>query len=306
MKILLTGASGLLGLNLGLKIGQTQRIFGLDRGKLRNTPFELIRADLTQPQAVSRLLEQVHPEAILHTAALANLEECETNPQAARLLNAEIPGLLAEAAAKASIRLLHISTDAVFDGTKDGFYSEEDAPNPLSVYAQTKLLGEKNVLSANPAAAIARVNFFGWSLTGTRSLSEFFYNKLSSGQPANGFTDVYFCPLFVGDLAEILLKMLQKDLSGLYHAVGAQALSKYEFGAQIARQFGFDERLIRPVSVSAGGLTARRSPNLRLSVHKLSTALSAEIPGVSTGIQQFYTQSQQGYPQKIRSYAQAG
>jgi len=306
MKILLTGASGLLGLNLGLKIDQTQRIFGLDRGKLRNTPFELIRADLTQPQAVSRLLEQVHPEAILHTAALANLEECETNPQAARLLNAEIPGLLAEAAAKASIRLLHISTDAVFDGTKDGFYSEEDAPNPLSVYAQTKLLGEKNVLSANPAAAIARVNFFGWSLTGTRSLSEFFYNKLSSGQPANGFTDVYFCPLFVGDLAEILLKMLQKDLSGLYHAVGAQALSKYEFGAQIARQFGFDERLIRPVSVSAGGLTARRSPNLRLSVHKLSTALSAEIPGVSTGIQQFYTQSQQGYPQKIRSYAQAG
>jgi len=306
MKILLTGASGLLGLNLGLKIGQTQRIFGLDRGKLRNTPFELIRADLTQPQAVSRLLEQVHPEAILHTAALANLEECETNPQAARLLNAEIPGLLAEAAAKASIRLLHISTDAVFDGTKDGFYSEEDAPNPLSVYAQTKLLGEKNVLSANPAAAIARVNFFGWSLTGTRSLSEFFYNKLSSGQPANGFTDVYFCPLFVGDLAEILLKMLQKDLSGLYHAVGAQALSKYEFGVQIARQFGFDERLIRPVSVSAGGLTARRSPNLRLSVHKLSTALSAEIPGVSTGIQQFYTQSQQGYPQKMRSYAQAG
>ncbi len=304
MKILVTGASGLLGLNLALKMSETHTILGLDRGKLADTPFERIRADLTQPGLASRFLEQIRPDAIIHTAALANLEACEADPAGAYLLNAEIPGLLAEACARNGIRFLHISTDAVFDGVKDGFYTEEDAPNPLSVYARSKLLGEQNVLAANPQASVARVNFFGWSLSGARSLSEFFYNKLSAGQPCNGFSDVFFCPLFVGDLTEALRRMLEKGLAGLYHAVGGEALSKYDFGVRIARQFGFDEGLIRPISVEQGGLTARRSPNLRLSIHKLSTALGVEIPGASTGIAQFYAQARQGYPQKMRSYEQ--
>ena len=96
--------------------------------------------------------------------------------------------------------------------------------------------------------------------------------------------------------------MLEKDLLGLYHAVGSEALTKYEFGLRIARQFGFDEGLVQPISVEESDLTARRSHNLRLSVHKLSTDLGLEIPGVSTGIPMFYTQLQQGYPQKMRSY----
>jgi len=304
MKILVTGASGLLGLNLSLMEIGTHTIVGVDRAKLANTPFELIRAELTQPGLWSRLIDEVRPEAIIHTAANANVDSCESDPQGARYLNGELPGILAASAAQAGVRFLHISTDAVFDGTKDGIYTETDAPNPLGVYAQTKLDGERNVLSANPNAIVARVNFFGWSLSGTRSLSEFFYNKLSAGEQCNGFTDVYFCPLFVGDLAETLVRMLDKGLLGLYHVVGSEALSKYDFGRRIARQFGFDESLVIPKSVEESGLKARRSHNLRLSVNKLSTALGQEIPGVSTGIARFYTQAQQGYPQKMRSYQQ--
>ena len=305
-RILITGASGLLGLNLSLMKFEGHTIVGADRGTLHGTPFELVPADLTQPGAVSRLIKAARPDAIIHTAANANVDACESDPVGARYLNAEIPGLLAEACAQRSVRFIHISTDAVFDGMKPdaGIYTEEDAPNPLSVYAQTKLDGEKAVLSANAAAAIARVNFFGWSISGTRSLSEFFYNKLSAGQPCNGFTDVYFCPMFVGDLARTLLGMLDKNLSGLYHVVGSESLSKYDFGQHIARQFGFDPALVLAQSVEESGLKARRSHNLRLSVHKLSTALGHEIPNVSTGIQQFYTQAKQGYPQKMRSYAQ--
>jgi dTDP-4-dehydrorhamnose reductase len=98
--------------------------------------------------------------------------------------------------------------------------------------------------------------------------------------------------------------VLEKGLSGLYHVVGSEAITKYEFGLRIARQFGFDEDLVQPISVEESGLIARRSHNLRLSVHKLSTDLGIEIPGVSTGIEKFYTQYQQGYPQKMRSYQQ--
>jgi dTDP-4-dehydrorhamnose reductase len=200
--------------------------------------------------------------------------------------------------------LIHISTDAVFDGAKDGVYTEEDAPNPLGIYARTKLDGEASVLAADPQAVVARVNFFGWSLSGTRSLSEYFVNCLTTGNKCNGFNDVWFCPLFVGDLAGILVRMLERGLSGLYHVVGSQALTKLDFGVRIARQFGFDESLIQPISITESGLMATRSPNLRLSVHKLSTDLGIEIPTVSTGIEKFYTQAQQGYPQKMRSYQQ--
>lgn len=306
MKLLITGASGLLGLNFSLLEMGTHTIVGVDRSKLTNPPFDLIRADLLDPQAVDRTLSAAQPDAIIHTAANANVDACESDPAGARLLNAHLPGELAAACAKRGIRFLHISTDAVFDGAKDGFYTEEDAPNPLGVYAQTKLEGERNVLSANPRAAVARVNFFGWSLSGTRSLPEFFVNNLSTGRACNGFTDVWFCPMFVGDLAQTLVRMLEKGLSGLYHAVGSQALTKYDFGVRIARQFGYDSQQVIPISVEEAGLKARRSHNLRLSVHKLSTDLGTAIPGVSTGIAQFYTQRQQGYPQKMRSYAQAG
>jgi dTDP-4-dehydrorhamnose reductase len=304
MKILVTGASGLLGLNLSLGMTETHTIVGVDRSKLAGTPFELLKADLLEPDACFRIISDVHPDAVIHTAANANVDACEFDPEGARLLNAEFPGCIAELCAKLDIRMVHISTDAVFDGALNGVYTEDDRPNPLSVYAQTKLHGERNVISANPDAAIARVNFFGWSLSGIRSLSEFFYNNLSAGRPADGFTDVWFCPMFVGDLADSLVRMLEKGLSGLYHVVGSEALPKYEFGLKIARQFGFDERLIRPMSVEESGLRARRSHNLRLSVHKLSTDLGLAVPGVSTGIAKFYTQYQQGYPQKMRSYQQ--
>ena len=188
----------------------------------------------------------MQPDAIIHTAAIANVDACEIRSETARLLNAEIPGRLAELCAKRGVRLIHISTDAVFDGTKDSVYTEEDAPNPLSIYARTKLDGETAVLSVNADAVVARVNFFGWSLSGKRSLSEYFVNHLSSGKECDGFTDVCFCPLFVGDLADTLVRMLEKDLSGLYHVVGSEAMTKYDFGVKIARQFGFDEGLIRP------------------------------------------------------------
>jgi len=304
MKILVTGASGLLGLNLCLLMQSTHAIVGVDRSRLSGVPFELIRADLLDAQVEHRILDAVRPDWLIHCAAQANIDACEADPALARVLNTELPGELAQACAQRGIRMVHLSTDAVFDGTKDGVYVEEDAPNPLGVYARTKLDSERAVLGANQDALVVRINFFGWSLTGQRSLSEFFVNSLGAGQQVQGFTDVLFCPLFVGDLAELLVKMLAKGLNGIYHVVGSESLTKYDFGVAIARRFGLDERLISPVSVDESTLMAPRSHNLRLSVHKLSTVLGKPIPGFSTGLDKFYTQYQQGYPQKLRSYQQ--
>ena len=304
MKLLITGASGLLGINLAMEAIREHEVIGVDRGKLKSAPFRVLHADILRRDVLDSILDESQPEWLINCAALANLEECEKYPEEAKRLNVDLPAALANACAERGIRFMHISTDAVFDGEKDGAYTEDDVPNPLSFYAQTKLDGEHATFSYNPDAVLARVNMFGWSLTGRRGLGEFFVNNLSEGKNVNGFTDVFFCPMLVNVTARLLLEMLEKNLIGLYHVVGAQAMNKYQFGVEIARTFGLNESLIAPKSVEASELTAKRSHNLRLSTHKLSTALGNEIPHFSTGLTEFYTQFQQGYPQKIRSYQQ--
>jgi dTDP-4-dehydrorhamnose reductase len=304
MKLLITGASGLLGINLALETMREHEVIGIDRGKLQSAPFPVRKANFFQRRVFDPTLDATQPDWVINCAALANLEECEKHPGQARILNTELPRELADACAGRKIKFVHLSTDAVFDGTREDAYTEDDEPNPQGVYSQTKLDGERAVLEAHPHAIVARANFFGWSLGGRRSLGEFFVNNLSEGKNVNGFIDVIFCPMWVNHLSRLLVEMLEKNLNGLYHVVGAQAMNKYQFGVEVARKFGLRESLIAPQSVESSALTARRSHNLWLSIHKLSTALGHEIPDFSTGLDGFYTQYQQGYPQKIRSYQQ--
>jgi dTDP-4-dehydrorhamnose reductase len=304
MRLLLTGTSGLLGINFAQEAMTAHKLIGVDRGTLVHMPFKIIKMDLLNRGAVDSILDAGRPDWLINCAALADLEACDSNPDLARILNADLPGELAEACKTRGISFLHISTDAVFDGQKDGFYTEEDTPNPLGTYAQTKRDGELAVLEANPKAIVARVNFYGWSLSGKRSLAEFFHHNLTKNKSMSGFTDVVFCPMLVNHTAQVLMKMLQKKLTGLYHLVGVQAMSKYQFGVEIARKFGLRESEISPKSILSSSLTAHRSHNLSLSTNKLSTDLGESLPEFSTGLEEFYTQYQQGYPQKIRSYLQ--
>jgi dTDP-4-dehydrorhamnose reductase len=304
MKLLITGASGLLGINLAMEAMREHEVIGVDRGKLKSAPFRVIKADILNTDEINSILDSTNLDWFINCAALANLEKCEEDPIQARILNTELPRDLAIACAKREIPFTHLSTDSVFDGTKEGMYTEEDEPSPPGVYSQTKLDGERAVQEVNPQAIIARVNFYGWSLGAKRSLGEFFVNNLSEGRNVNGFTDVIFCPMWVNHLAQTLIAMLEKDLHGLYHVVGAQPMSKYQFGVEVARKFGLSESLIAPQSVESSGLTAKRSHNLWLSIHKLSTDLGHAVPDFSTGLDGFYTQFQQGYPQKIRGYQQ--
>lgn len=302
MNILLTGVSGLLGINFAQEMMNEHEIIGVDRGKLTQAPFKVLKYDLLEKGAVEATLDQTRPDWVVNCAALADLDICENDPDLAKRLNTDLPRQLARAARQRSIPFTHISTDAVFDGQKDGFYSEEDPPNPVGVYSKTKFDGEWAVLTEHPYATVARVNFYGWSLSGRRSLAEFFHNNLTHNKSMSGFTDVLFCPMLVNDTSRTLLKMFNHGLKGLYHLVGPQAMSKYQFGVEIARRFQMRESDITPKSVSFAGLLAKRSNNLWLSTRKLSTDLGTDLPDFSTGLEEFYTQFSQGYPQKIRSY----
>lgn len=301
--ILVTGASGLLGLNFALHTYRKHQITGTVHSDLReDVPFEIISTEFAQPGAATLLLDRVKPDLVLNCAALANIDLCEAQPDLAQRLNVDLPAELARETIARGIGLVHISTDAVFDGVK-GDYSEEDAVNPLSVYARTKLEAEEAVLQANPAALVARVNFYGWSITGRRSLAEFFYNNLTAGNTVNGFTDVITCPLEVTLLSELLLELAEAQRSGLYHVVSSECLSKYDFGCRIARAFDLDAGLIQPVSVNDGNLAAARSPNLQLRTDKLAAALGKPVPGQDEGLKRFVEQFRRGYPRLIKAYA---
>ncbi len=304
MRLLVTGASGLLGLNLALQATRSHEVFGTSRRLLVGAPFESIQTDLLQAGAVGTVLDAAQPDALVHCAAAADLEYCEQHPVLARRINTEVAGQVATACLARDIRMIYISTDAVFDGHKESAYVENDEPKPLGVYASTKYAGEQAVLGANPGAIVARVNFYGWSVGGRRSLAEFFVRNLAEGSAIRGFTDVTFCPTFVNDLSDALMSLLTTNLQGVYHVVGPKAMTKFDFGMAIARQFGYDERLISPVSVEEFELPARRSHNLRLSSLKLSTDSGISLPDFSTGLASFHRQYLERFPQKIRSYQQ--
>jgi dTDP-4-dehydrorhamnose reductase len=316
MRILITGASGLVGLNLALEAARRglredsggEKVEGegcyevigtVNRNPLKTGAFKVATSDLLVPGEPERLIDNTEPDWVINCAALAIVDACESEPELAQRLNIDLPKKLAAYVTRGGARLVHLSTDSVFDGRR-GDYSEDDLPNPLSLYAKTKLAGEQAVLEANPEALVARINVFGWSLSGKRSLAEWFFNNLQDGKQTLGFTDVFFCPLLVNDLASIVLKMLSLKLEGLYHVVSRDCTSKYNFGLALARRFDLDETLLKPASVDEAGLKAVRSNNLTLRSDRLAQALGEPLPSFEGGLDRFYELNRQGYPDQLK------
>ncbi len=303
-KILITGASGLLGINLALTSqAQGYEVTGvtLETGIL-GTPFQMMRLDLTQPGAIGKVIDAVHPDVIINCVALTNVDQCEQTPDEARRVNRDLPGALARETSLRAIKLVQISTDAVFDG-KCGGYREGDPPSPQNVYAKTKYAGEIAVSEADNQALICRVNFYGWSISGHRSLAEWFFNKFTLGEPVKGFTDAIFSPFLATDLAGILLALIERNSRGLYHVVNPQSISKYDFGVALAKRFDFNPSLITPTSIQNAGLAAVRSLNLNLNADKLSQELGIKLPDQQTEMSQFHQQYLDGYPQRLKRFS---
>jgi len=265
--------------------------------------FETLQADLLEPGEIACVLDESKPDWVINCVALASLDAAEKNPELAQSLNAELPGRMALEAAKRGMRFLHVSTDAVFDGVK-GDYDEEDAPLPLSVYGRTKRLAELAVKAAHPHVLIVRPNFFGWSVSGDRSLAEFFYNNLTASRETPGYTDRIFCPLLVSDLASIMLALLEKNSRGIYHAASSDHLSKYDFGVEIAKRFGLNADLIRPVETK--DTTAPRALNLTLRTTRVAKVLGHRPPTIKEGIEKLFDQFQSGYRSRLLAMASLG
>ena len=284
-RILVTGASGLLGSNLARDYAVDHEVNGVYLSRRLVLPgVKMIRADLSDPELVELVLGKVQPEIVVHCAAAADVDRCESDPDWAWRLNRDMAADVAGEAADLGAKLVHISTDAVFDGDKAG-YDEDSSPRPVNVYGESKLAGERAVLDANPEALVIRTNLFGMPVADDgRGLLAWFLGRLEQGQPTPGFVDVRFSPQSVHHLGEWIIDLVELGHSGVIHLGGGTCLSKFQFGREVAEEFGFDSALVRRASLTEADLPAPRPKNLCLDSSRAARLLGRTLPEVNEGL----------------------
>jgi len=281
---LVTGANGFLGMNAGVFLSGKVQTISATRAPHRSPIFDThVQFDIQDLSSVRSTFSSLNPDVVLNTAALASHQHCEENPELALEVNAIGAKNVAIAAREIGAQLLHISTDAVFDG-KSGNYREADATSPFSVYGQTKLAGEQAVLAALPSALVVRTNFFGWSPSGTRSILEFFVNSLTQGKRVDGYLNYFVSSIYAQDLSQALLELSDLHYSGVLHVASSDSISKYDFGVAVARQWGLDSQLIQAAHALHHDGTDSHTRDLSLNTDKTMELLGRKLPTQLEGI----------------------
>lgn len=263
-RVLITGGSGLLALNWACCMRDSwEPVLALHSRniKLAGTRAEFV--DLESAAALKKQLASLRPDLVVHAAGLTSVDQCEEQPAVAMHVNAELARNVAAATAAVDVKLIHISTDHLFDGGKS-LYTENDPPAPINVYARTKLQGEEWVLQENPAALVVRTNFFGWGHRHRQSFSDWIIASLRAGTAVTMFDDAYFTPILADALARSAHELVGSNAHGIINIVGDERISKYDFAMQLAQVFGLPAALIQRGKLSAASLFARRSPDMSL------------------------------------------
>lgn len=269
--LLLTGASGFLGLRLAPRLETFWRVVRASRTAEGEGS---VRLDLEDADGLRRVFETVRPAAVVHAGAMALPDECERDPVRARRVNLEATRELAGLCAGVKARLVHFSTDLVFDGEK-GWYDEEDEPGPLNVYARTKLDSEEAVLSSAPGAVVLRVaSAYGRPLGRRRCFVDELLTALAAGEPVSAFVDQWRSSTAGDQLPEVVLRALaDPGLSGVFHWGGAERATRHETALALCRAFGFDTELVRPSRMADKRFTAARPRDTSLDSSRLGAAL---------------------------------
>ena len=284
-KLLITGATGLLGSCIVRESLNEHEIFGISKESIPPAArWQHRRLDLTDATPTLLFLTNVHPQIIIHCAALTDVEQCERNESRAWAINVEATKVLASWADEHAAKFVLISTDSVFDGTSSN-YRESDHPAPVNVYARTKLAAEELVRSHCPGALVIRTNFFGWSHGRRTGLAEWMLARLARGESFGGFTDIRFSPLFTRELAQIILELIHRDARGIFHVGTRDSCSKYEFAMELARLFQLEASILHRVSVNESPFRARRPKDTSLATEKISSFLGRGMPSVSEQIE---------------------
>jgi len=266
----ITGAAGLIGnylVQTAPRFASKRRVIGLAREQL----------DLADFNVVLQKFREQKPRLIIHCAALSRSPACEQNPSLARKLNVEVTARLAELAE--DIPLVFCSSDLVFDG-QQGNYDESAPPNPLSVYAETKVAAEQIVL-ANPKHTVVRMSLNGGvSPTADRGFNEELRHAWKNGETVKLFTDEFRCPMPAVVTARVVWELVEQNRRGLFHVVGSERLSRWEIGQLIAARWPQLCPRLEPASRKDYSGPPRPA-DTSLNCAKIQKLLSFPLPGLA-------------------------
>lgn len=283
-RILITGASGFLGGHLCGPAAKRQQVYGAySRHSALPAEATPVLLDLAEGERIRPVLQAVDPETIIHAAVL-QVDECEAQPELARLINVEATRVIAQWCREQGRRLVHISSDLVFDGAA-GWYEETDIPKPISVYAETKREGELAALAHCPHAAVARLPLL-YGLPSARGYCFFagMLERLRRGEQVTVFHDQYRTPGLVGNMAAAILELSETGFSGIIHLGGARRCSRFEFAQTLCRMAGLSASLLRPVSMFEVQLPAARPRDVSLKNTIAPSVLRTPLIGFEEGL----------------------
>ena len=260
MKVLITGATGRLGRALLIKMPSDIEIEVCLEPTDQFTPeFPWFRSDICDREKIIRALTCSEPDVVIHLAALTDVDGCESDPDMAFLVNRDGTAYIAEACSLCSAKIVYVSTDYIFDGLH-GPYTEEDKPNPLSVYGRSKLEGEYAASNGVENSLIVRISVpFGIRAGDVKhNFISWLVEELAAGNSVEIVDDQYTTPAFMDELSDVLWTFVQKDVHGIVHYGTSDRLSRYEMAIDVCRTMGYSEELVKPVKTEALGLLAKR------------------------------------------------
>jgi len=260
MIVLVTGVSSSPGYKIAVRLlGRYQVVGTYNEHRVEIPSAELVRVDLTKNSA--ELIRNYKPDVLVHVAAIGNVDQCEEQPDLCYRVNVVASRELIANAYRVGAAIYYLSTDYVFDGER-GLYTEDDVPRPINYYGLTKLLAEE--IARAFGGAIIRVAWIYGAGPGRANFGKIVVDKLRRGEEVRAITDQWSAPTLNTIIGEAFVKLIDGKFTGTLHVVGPR-MSRYEFAKAIARHFGYDEGLVKPIRLGDVNYKARRPRDSSLS-----------------------------------------
>jgi dTDP-4-dehydrorhamnose reductase len=274
LRLLITGGSGLLDSKVAKKaILDGYKVYsGFNQHKARTgIPVKL---DICKKEVMNKVFTEIKPKIVVHSAAITNVDKCEEDKELAWKVNVEGTKRIVELSREYGAFLVYVSTDYVFSG-KEGMYKETDETKPINHYGATKLEGEKTVAALTAEWCIARPSVIYGSVPAAGKINFVLWvlDKLRAGEQIKIITDQYISPTSNTNLAEMIIEVARRRLTGTYHLSGATPINRYDFARLIAETFELDKNLITSAKSEEMNWNAERPKNTSLNVEKASRTL---------------------------------
>jgi len=291
-KLLIIGGSGLVGSTLLQHASPNYDIhFTYNTNKITFDNVSSTQINLFDNQKrIIDLIKEIQPDIVVNTAAHSSVDLCETDHKIADKLHVDITHDITQACKDSGSKLIYLSTDAVFQGELNKKYTELDQPNPINYYGKTKLQAEQITLNASPKNVILRTAvIYGWHKKSR--FTNWIIQTLKENQIVDPFIDQYNTPTLVDDLVKSLLAIFEKNISGIFHATGKSCLNRYEFALLLANIFGFNTKLIKPVTSKEKKQVAPRPISTCLDSRKLEKLIDFNFNDIQSGVSFIFNKS---------------